>query len=163
MSARVSSAESALVQIRRTISAPAAEVFRAWTDPELVRQWFKPRGGSSPGAEMDVRVGGSYRWGMKLLGHVYYAVGEYIEVDPPERLAFTFSWERALVQATDSLVTVEFADHGDQTEVVITHERLRNRPMRALHGVGWRDLLSNLSRRLAHREGAGSNRWEKLS
>jgi uncharacterized protein YndB with AHSA1/START domain len=97
---------------------------------------------------MDVRVGGRYRWGMKLPGHLYYAVGEYIEVDPPTRLVFTFGWDRALVQVTDSLVTVEFADRGDQTEVVITHERLRNRRLRALHGSGWRTCLANLGRQI---------------
>ena len=131
-----------VLQVRRTLPASREEVYRAWTDPNLVRQWFKPRGGSSPSAEMDVRVGGHYRWAMKLLGHLYYAFGEYIEVDPPHRLVFTFGWDRALVRLTDSLVTVEFADRGDQTEVVITHERLANRRLRALHGAGWRTCLA---------------------
>ena len=136
-----------LVQVRRIVPAQPREVYRAWTEPELVQRWFKPRGGSSAGAEMDVRVGGSYRWGMKLLGHVYYAVGEYIAVEPPDRLVFTFGWERTLlVRVTDSLVTVEFNDHGDDTEVVITHERLPGRSVRALHGMGWRVCLRNLGR-----------------
>jgi uncharacterized protein YndB with AHSA1/START domain len=139
----------ALVKVRRIVPAPPHEVYRAWTEPELVQRWFKPRGGASAGAEMVVRVGGTYRWGMKLLGHVYYAVGEYLEVEPPERLVFTFGWERALVRLTDSLVTVEFADRGDDTEVVITHERLPRRSLRALHGMGWRECLDNLSRYLA--------------
>jgi uncharacterized protein YndB with AHSA1/START domain len=135
-----------LVQVRRTLPGRKEEVFRAWTDPDLVRQWFTPRGGSSPSAEMDVRVGGRYRWGMKLLGHVYYAVGEYIEVDPPNRLVFTFGWDRALVRLTDSLVTVEFTERGERTEVVITHERLTSRTLRTLHRLGWSECLANLDR-----------------
>ena len=146
MTARGSSPAPALLQVRRTLPAAREEVFRAWTEADLVRQWFKPRGGSSPGAEMDVRVGGRYRWAMKLLGHVYYAVGEYIEVDPPKRLVFTFGWERALVRLTDSVVTVEFIDRAHETEVVITHERLPSRGQRALHAAGWRVCLSNLDR-----------------
>jgi uncharacterized protein YndB with AHSA1/START domain len=134
------------LQVRRTLPVVPEEAFRAWTEPSLVRQWFRPRGGSSPSAEMDVRVGGHYRWAMKLLGHRYYAHGEYIEVDPPKRLVFTFGWERALVRLTDSLVTVEFADRGDHTEVIITHERLPTRGQRALHAAGWRNCLVNLDR-----------------
>ncbi len=49
----------ALVQVRRTLPAPPIEAFRAWTDPRLLSQWFKPLGGSSGEVEMDVRVGGS--------------------------------------------------------------------------------------------------------
>jgi uncharacterized protein YndB with AHSA1/START domain len=134
-----------MVQVRRTLPAGRDEVFRAWTDPDLLRQWFKPRGGSSPGVEMDVRVGGRYRWAMKLLGHRYFAFGEYIEVDPPRRLVFTFGWDRVpLVRLIDSLVTVEFRDRGDQTEVVITHERLGSRSLRTLHEGGWQACLANL-------------------
>jgi uncharacterized protein YndB with AHSA1/START domain len=146
LTARATSPAPTVLQVRRTLPAAREEVFRAWTDPTLVRQWFKPAGGSSQGAEMDVRVGGRYRWAMKLLGHVYYAVGEYIEVDPPRRLVFTFGWERALVRLTDSIVTVEFVDRGHETEVVITHERLPSRIQRTLHGAGWRVCLTNLAR-----------------
>ena len=135
-----------MVQVRRTLPVAPEEAFRAWTDPTLVSQWFRPRGGSSQSAEMDVRVGGHYRWAMKLLGHRYFAYGQYIEVDPPKRLVFTFGWERALVRLTDSLVTVEFADLGDHTEVIITHERLPTRGQRALHAAGWRNCLVNLDR-----------------
>ncbi len=131
---------------------PREQAFRAWTDPRLLEQWFKPLGGSSAGVEMDVRVGGSYRWGMKLPGHTYFAVGEFVEVDPPKRLAFTFGWEHAIVKLTDSLVTVKFENRGEQTEVVLTHERLATRAMRMLHGWGWRGLLNDLARRLSERQ-----------
>lgn len=147
MSAPAAPIGPALVQVRRVVPARPGEVYRAWTEPELVQRWFKPRGGSSAGAEMDVRVGGSYRWGMKLLGHVYYAVGEYVAVEPPDRLVFTFGWERTLlVRLADSLVTVELNDHRGDTEVVITHERLPNRGQRVLHGAGWRACLRDLDR-----------------
>ena len=145
--------------LRRIYDATPERVFRAWTDPKLVVEWFKPRGGSGPSAEVDLRVGGKYRWGMELLGHSYYAVGEYIEVDPPKRLAFTFGWEHAVVRLTDSLVIVDFIDHGDQTELVITHERLPNRAMRALHGIGWRGLLKDLDQLIRRRPAVSSHRF----
>jgi uncharacterized protein YndB with AHSA1/START domain len=151
MSAQGAPPTPALVQVRRVVPAARDDVFRAWTDPQLVPQWFRPRGGSSPSAEMDVRVGGRYRWAMKLLGHVYYAVGEYVEVDPPRRLVFTFGWERALVRLSDSLVTVEFAPRGHETEVVITHERLGTRRLRAMHAAGWRACLAYLDELMGER------------
>jgi uncharacterized protein YndB with AHSA1/START domain len=146
VTARRASSAPTVVQVRRTLPATSEEVFRAWTEPALISEWFKPRGGSSPGAEVDLRVGGNYRWCMTLLGHSYYAIGEYIEIDPPKRLVFTFGWEHAIVRLTDSLVTVDFRDRGDHSEVVITHERLPNRAMRALHGIGWQGLLKDLGK-----------------
>jgi uncharacterized protein YndB with AHSA1/START domain len=84
---------------------------------------------------------------MKLLGHVYYAHGTYLEVEPHRRLVFTFGWEHVpFVRATDSVVTVEFHDRDGQTEIVITHERLAGRPLRALHREGWERCLDLLAR-----------------
>lgn len=98
---------------------------------------------------MDARVGGHYRCTLKMSGHTYYAVGEFVEIDPPKRLVYTFGWERAIVPLTDSLVTVEFEDRGQETEIVVTHERLGGRTKRALHDWGWRWLLRNIERQLA--------------
>ena len=147
--ARVTGA-STVVQVRRTLPASPGELFRAWTEPQLFRQWFKPRGGSIPSAEMDVRVGGRYRIAVERLGHVYYAVGEYLEVDAPTRIVSTFGWEGVpLVRLSDSLLTVELVPREGHTEVVITHERLPTRALRALHGWGWRSNLKALARSLA--------------
>jgi uncharacterized protein YndB with AHSA1/START domain len=144
-----------VVQVRRTLAASPEELFRAWTEPDLFRQWFKPRGGSIPSAEMDVRVGGRYRIAVQRLGLVYYAVGEYLELDAPTKLVSTFGWERVpLVRLSDSLLTVEFVAREGQTEVVITHERLRNRALRGLHGWGWRSNLKALARGLARSRGS---------
>jgi uncharacterized protein YndB with AHSA1/START domain len=139
-----------VVQVRRTLACPRETAFRAWTDPELVPNWFKPRDGSTPAAEMDVRVGGRYRWALEREGRVAYAIGEYLEVEPPTRLAFTFGWEQMPgVELIDSLVTVEFNDRGDGVEIVITHERLRDEQQGELHAAGWREMLENLEHMLA--------------
>ena len=141
---------SALVQVRRTIGAPREQVFAAWTDPRLFRAWFKPRGGSIPSVELDVRVGGRYRIALERLGRIWYMVGEYVEVDPPARLVSTFGWQDVpLVRVADSLLTVDFIERDDRTEIVITHERLRTPALRALHGFGWRTTLATLERNLA--------------
>lgn len=142
------------VHIRRTFPAPRAEVFRAWTEPERVRQWFQPPGGSTPSAEMDVRVGGAYRVEMKsAVGWTSYAVGRFLEVEPPERLVYSFGWERPppTMAVEESRVTVEFLDLGGSTELRLTHERLESRRLRAFHQWGWTRSLAKLERLLGAR------------
>ena len=163
-------AVDAVVRIARQFPASREEVFSAWTQPELFRQWFTPPGGSSPSAELDVRPGGKYRITMKpprgLPGPIH-VVGAYLEVLPPECLVYTFGWElpaledprgyeglreladldRGLreLENVDSRVTVQFRDLGGATEVSVTHERLASQNLRAFHLWGWESSLSKLA------------------
>jgi uncharacterized protein YndB with AHSA1/START domain len=138
---------STVVQVRRTLAAPREAVFRAWTDPELLARWFRPSGTWTEGAEADVRPGGRWQIAMTALGRSFSAFGEYVEITPPERLVFSFGWERVpFVRLTDSVVTVELAERGGHTELVLTHERLANRGLRAWHRMGWRSCLDELAR-----------------
>jgi uncharacterized protein YndB with AHSA1/START domain len=152
-------APSALVQVRRTLDATPEELYRAWTDPDLFKRWFKPRGGSIRSVELDVRVGGRYRIAIERARQRWCQVGEYVEVDRPRRLVFTFAWESVpvpLVTHTDSRVTVEFLPLADarRTEIVVTHARLHTRTQRVLHGWGWHDTLATLQRNLTRRPAA---------
>jgi uncharacterized protein YndB with AHSA1/START domain len=141
-----------LVQVTREFPAPREEVFRAWTEPELFRQWFRPSQGSSPSAEMDVRPGGRYRLTIELPPEspgTTYLVGTYLEVVPPERLVYTFGYEQTPyfeeLEDVDSRVTVRFRDLGGSTEVSITHERLDTEDLRAFHRWGWEGALERLA------------------
>ena len=164
MTSRSPSDRSTVVQVRRTLAATPDELFRAWTEPDLFREWFKPRVGSIPNAEMDVRVGGRYRIAIERLGRVYYAVGEYLEVEPPRKLVSTFGWEDVpLVRLRDSLLTVELISRDGHTEVVITHERLPTRTIRALHRLGWRSNLNALARSVARARSTGLNAADERS
>jgi uncharacterized protein YndB with AHSA1/START domain len=148
-----------VLQVRRTFSAPRERVFEAWTDPELLRQWLTGPGGTSPHAEVDPRVGGEFRVTMtsragRALAHLpgrsgpyVHMVGRYLEINPPERLIFTLGWEDLPTVNLDreaTLVTVEFEELEDGTEVVLTHERQPNRRVRTFHAVGWRGSLRKL-------------------
>jgi uncharacterized protein YndB with AHSA1/START domain len=142
----------AALHLERTFTAPREEVFRAWTDPQAMTQWFGSRFMRKPDAEADVRVGGRYRITMKSrTGWTFHCVGTYVEVEPPERLVYTFSWENmgALTPGMgDSLVTVEFRDLDGSTEVHLTHELRDSRWLRGFHHWGWRRSLDNLERLL---------------
>ncbi len=140
------------VHVTREFSAPREEVFRAWTEPELFRQWFRPGQGSTPSAELDVRPGGKYRVTIERppeFPGTQYLVGTYLEVVPPERLVYTWGWEQTPffeeLEELDSRVTVQFRDLGDSTEVSIVHERLDTEELRAFHRWGWDGVLARLA------------------
>ncbi|NOH13309.1 MAG: SRPBCC domain-containing protein [Chloroflexi bacterium] len=134
------------LQVRRTFRAPREKVFRAWTDPAMLHKWWRASPEwSSPVAEVDLRVGGQYRLGMQApdADEPYVVVGEYKEIIPAEKLVYTWGWEHggALTQ-----VTVEFLDHADGTEIVLTHENFASEAMRDEHAEGWNGCIEVLDK-----------------
>jgi uncharacterized protein YndB with AHSA1/START domain len=145
--------QSEQLQLERTFDAPREEVFRAWTEPEVLRRWWAAQPGwESPLAETDVRVGGRYRLSMRDpdSGEEHTVGGEYVEVTPPERLVYTWTWEGSDEDSTSagSIVTVEFRDDGDGTTVVLTHEGITDGQSRDNHAHGWSGCLDNLGTRV---------------
>ena len=126
--------------IRRTINAPRERVFNAWTQPEHLKSWWRANPAwSTEIAEVDLRVGGKYRLGMrdpeKEGPHVCY--GEFREVDPPNKVVYTWSWEPPEMDVGVTLVTVEFREKGDATELVLTHEKFPTAEAASEHSKGW--------------------------
>lgn len=140
--------ETALV-LKRTISAPRAVVFDAWTNVNQIRQWFCPDDSFSVAiAEVDLRIGGSFRIGMKDPNQVVrVATGVYREIKKPERLVFTWSWEH---DSIDTVVTLTFKDLGDATELMLKHENLQTTERRDSHAHGWNGCLQHLETFLLH-------------
>lgn len=143
-----------VLQVRRTIAAPRERVFRAWTDPDIVKRWFAPEGCEIPIAEVDARVGGRYRIRMSAPDANQYTVGGVFRVvDTPARLVFTWQWESGAESAgmvddgdrVETVVTVELHDRGETTDVVVTHE-LPSARSREGHGQGWESCLNRLER-----------------
>ena len=145
--------QSEQLRLERTFPAPRDEVFRAWTEPVVLRRWWA----AAPGwegalAEVDVRVGGRYRLSMRdpETGAEHTVGGEYVEVDPPARLVYTWTWEGADADSASagSLVTVEFSEDGGRTTVVLTHEGIADERSRDQHAHGWAGCLDNLGTRI---------------
>lgn len=137
--------ETTLV-LTRTFAAPREKVFHAWTEPEELKKWWAAGPGyTTPIAEVDLRVGGRYRLGMKPPDkeEVYVVGGTFREVQPPARLVYTWAWEGG--EAQETLVTVEFHDRGTSTVVVLTHEHFVNEKVRDDHAGGWNGCLDRLA------------------
>ncbi len=93
--------------LTRLIHAPREKVFRAWTEPELLKQWFTPRPWTTPVVETDVRPGGSSLFVMRDLdGNEFPNHGVYLEVVENERLVFTDAYTEAWVPAEKPFMTV---------------------------------------------------------
>ena len=143
--------------VTRIINAPRERVFQAWTDPAHLQKWWAAQEEFTASiAEVDLRVGGRYRLGMQNpeQEHPYVVGGVYLEVNPPERLVFTWTWEKTPTDDADwippeTVVTVEFIDRDGATEVVLTHEQFPDEHMRDEHDNGWGGVLAQLGKYLA--------------
>ena len=107
------------IHIVREFAAPRDRVFAVYTDPELIPEWWGPRGTTTTVNQMDVRTGGSWRFVIRNSdGSETGFRGTYREVTPPERIVQTFEWEG--MPGHVSVNTAVFEDLGDRTRVIST-------------------------------------------
>jgi glutathione S-transferase len=149
----VSTSEIAAFRLERTFAAAPEEVFDAWTNPEVLQRWWAAQPSwTSPGCDVDLRVGGRYALRMRddRTGEVHVVGGEYREVVRPHRLVYTWCWqgEGGPDSGHVSLVTIEFHPQGDATTVVLEHSGLPSEDSRQRHGAGWRATFESLARRV---------------
>jgi uncharacterized protein YndB with AHSA1/START domain len=83
-------------------------------------------------------------------GDPFYLTGEFCEVDPPARLAYTFAWEDPDPDDVETLVELSFQDLGESTEVVLTQGRFKTEARRELHRNGWTDSFEKLEQFISH-------------
>ena len=137
------------VVLRRVFHAPPALVFDAFTKPGMLREWWGPEGHAIPVAEVDLRVGGAYRLEMVGEGGARYALaGEFRVIEPPRKLCYTWNWVEGGPFKEETLVTLEFNDHADGTQIVLTHEGFEDPKIRDQHDEGWSSSFGCLDRYL---------------
>ena len=141
--------DGTMLQVQRVFAAPLDEVFAAWTQPEILKQWWGPPGTTTPFIEMDLQVGGRYRFGMQYeAGDIFYVGGVYREVQPPERIVFTWRWEQPEMDFGESQVTIEFCERDNGTEVTLKHEGFPNEEACRAHDEGWRNFYDKFGERI---------------
>lgn len=145
------STAEAVVALERAFDAPVARVFAAWSDPRLIAQWFGAPGYTVRTCSADLRVGGRYQItltapnGAELQHH-----GEYLEIEPPRRLVFTWELDNQDCPGSrgvcvSSLVSLDLREQDGGTYLQLLHERLPTASARQGHRQGWQACLDSLS------------------
>jgi uncharacterized protein YndB with AHSA1/START domain len=133
--------------VTRLIDAPRRLVFRAWTQPEHVARWWGPKGYVTTYCDMDIRVGGAYRFGMRSpQGTDHRKRGVYREIGEPERIVFTFAWEDADGNpGPELLTTVTFAEEAGKTRLTLRQSGFESIERRDSHLDGWTSCLERFA------------------
>jgi uncharacterized protein YndB with AHSA1/START domain len=138
------------LHLERVLPAPPSLVFRANTEPVELARWWGPTGFTAPGVEVDLRVGGRYRIAMQPPeGELFHLSGEFREVAPPTRLAYTFRWEEPHPDDLETIVTLSLVDLGERTELIVDQGVFASEGRRSLHVQGWTEALERLHEVLA--------------
>jgi uncharacterized protein YndB with AHSA1/START domain len=141
----------ASVEVRTRIAASPETVFEFFTDPDKMIQWM----GRS--AELDARPGGAFR--CDINGR-HIASGEYVEIEPPHRVVFSWGWEGedAMVVPGASRVEVRLTRDGDATDVFLIHSELPSDEAAERHRHGWEHYAERLAL-AASGANAGPDPW----
>ena len=138
--------------LTRLIDAPPEKLYRAWTEPELLKQWFAPLPFTTPVAEIDVRPGGANLFIMRdPQGNEYPNRGVYLEVIPNRKLVFTDAYINAWQPSEKPFMTgiLTFEDEGGKTRYTarVLHWTVEDRKTHEKMGFheGWGQCTDQLA------------------
>lgn len=148
--------------ITRLFDAPRELVWKAWTEPERLMQWWGPRNYTAPVARLDFRVGGTYLFCMRSPeGQDYWSTGVYKEITPVERIVYTDSFadeQGNVVPAShyhmpgewplEAVVTLTFEEHENKTRFTLRQAGLPEGEMTEMTGAGWNESFDKLAESL---------------
>lgn len=151
--------EITMIFITRVFQAPPEEVWKGWTEPEAVKEWFGPQGFTAPVVKIDLRLGGTVLYCMRSPeGEEFWSTGIYKKIVPQEQIVSTDSFADAegnVVPAShygmkgdwplELLVTVTFQEDGGKTKFTLQHEGFPDRENRDLALSGWNESLDKLA------------------
>ena len=138
-----------VARVQRVMPAPPDAVYDEWLDPDALRDWMCPRPARPIAIELDPTVGGAVRIDIEEDGVEFFVVGHYVELDRPNRLAFTWScstWEDPTHQ---SVVTVTFEPSGEQETLMTIEHELLPADLVARHEAGWVQIAAQLAAALS--------------
>lgn len=135
-----------VLELTCALGASAERVFTALTDPAELPKWWGPSGFTTPEIWIDLKVGGGYRLGMQPPdGELFHLVGEFLEIDAPTRLAYTFRWEDPDPDDVETVVRLSLEAEGSGTLVSLWQSPFATDARLALHRAGWTDSLQRLT------------------
>jgi len=134
------------LHFERRFDVPISDVFAMFTEPSRLARWWGPTGFTAHDVEVDARVGGRYRIEMQPPeGEAFVLSGEFLVVDPPTRLEYTFVYDVPDPDDRDAVVAISLVDVGGSTRLVVEHRGFATEARRTLHEQGWTETLDRLA------------------
>ena len=134
-----------VLELKCVLDAPRERIFRMLTEPVELARWWGPHGFTTPETELDLSVGSGYRFAMQPPdGDLFHLSGEFLEIDPPGRLVYTFRWEEPDPDDRETVVMLCLDAVGDGTEVSFSQGEFATEARLALHRSGWTDGFEKL-------------------
>jgi uncharacterized protein YndB with AHSA1/START domain len=148
-SAVVTTPTNTQILIAREFNAPKHLIYKAWTTPELVRRWWSAKRGAVTVADIDLRVGGAWRWVMLADGGFEVAFhGEYRELIPNERIVCTEVFEGYPEADAEAVNTMTFSEKDGRTTLtlLVQHKSQEHRDAHLNSGMeaGMQDAMDLL-------------------
>lgn len=147
------------LQLRHQYKATVEQVFTAWSNPEVLGQWFGPHSHNCKVEKYDFSVGGAYQIRMIPTSEDAdcegdptedsVCAGQFVEIIPNEKIVMSFDWIENGAEMGETLLSIELQPIGDKTELTLTHERLPDESLRNAHQSGWEGSLECLEEYLA--------------
>jgi uncharacterized protein YndB with AHSA1/START domain len=136
-----------VLKLKHMVDSPRERIFNLLTEPAELAKWWGPHGFTTPEVALDLSVGGRYRFTMQPPeGEAFHLSGEFIEIDPPTRLVYTFRWDEPDPDDRETVVVLSLAPVGDATEVSLSQGEFATDERLALHRNGWADSLEKLGK-----------------
>ena len=138
------------ITFTRTLNHRIEKVFSCWSDPERLKKWWRPGGFELVNAQVEARPGGEYSF--ELLrpdGQLIMQYGRFHEMIPPTKLVFTNKCEARDGCDQETLVTVEFREAGESTEISVRHDLMPDAKCRDQAEQIWSGILDQLEKELA--------------
>jgi len=136
-----------VLKLKHVVDSPRERIFNLLTEPAELAKWWGPHDFTTPEVELDLSVGGGYRFTMQPPeGEAFHLSGEFIEIDPPTRLVYTFRWDEPDPDDRETVVVLSLAAVGGATEVSLSQGEFATDERLALHRSGWADSLEKLGK-----------------
>jgi uncharacterized protein YndB with AHSA1/START domain len=134
-----------VLELQLVVDSPQERVFTALTESAEVATWWGPLGYSMAEIDLDLRVGGRYRFTMQPpSGDPFHIAGEFLEIEPPRRLVYTFSYEEPDPDDRQTVVALSVEEVGHASAVSLAQRGFATEARLELHRSGWTDSLEKL-------------------
>jgi uncharacterized protein YndB with AHSA1/START domain len=134
-----------VLELTCVLEVPREQVFGWLSEPAELARWWGPRGFTTSWVELDLQVGGRYRIAMQPPdGDLFHLSGEYLEIDPPSRLVYTFRWDEPHPDDRETVVMLSLGDVGGGTEISFWQGAFATEERLAVHRSGWTDGFEKL-------------------